>query len=1228
MLPLKNKPEFFMKKITQHLLVILLMILTNMSLNAQKNFFRVINEKDIIINGINRVITPINYNTTEFDINKLKSFLSLLPEEKDINHNRNQAPVIKLPKPDGSTASFRVWKSSIQEQGIEEKFPEIRTYSGQGIDDPYATIRFDITPFGFHAQVLTVNGDYFIDPYARGNERYHISYFRKDNKRQTDFKCEVTESNFLKRPAGATAANCRGDQLFTYRLAVACTGEYAEAVGGTTPALLHAAIVTTINRVVGVYENELSIRLLLISGNEKIEFLDKNTDPFKGNNSASTLLDESQKVIDSKIGKANYDIGHTFSTGAGGLASLGCVCRDGLKASGITGNPDPKGDSYDIDYVSHEMGHQFGASHSFNTSNSACSGERDASSAYEVGGGTTIMAYASLCGTDDIQPNSNPYFHANSFDEIISYIESGSGKCKVSTPTFNNLPQITSMNNNNANIPLNTPFTLNATATDADGDAITYCWEEWDLGPATNWTNGANNTSSPMFKSRIPKTTGSRTFPTMKRIIANYLPAVPPAEVEGLKGETLPNIARAIKFKLTVRDNRAGGGGVVSGGDGCQNGFTDIFQINVINTGPFVVTIPNGGESWTGGSTQTITWNVAGTNAAPISTANVKISLSTDGGQTYPIVIVESTPNDGSESVIIPGNPSTTARVKIEAVDNIYFDISNKNFTIKPGSPGFNFNNINTVTEKCGASSMTATLNSNSILNFNSPIELNATGNPVGTTVSFSNNPLTPGSSSTITLNNADALIPGTYNVTITGTAVGIANQTTVATFIVSPGPAPVITTQPTDVTVCAGGNATFDAAVQGSDYSFQWQLSNNGGNSYSDISGAQSPSYVITNLDAGLNNNKYKLNISNKCSSGSTNVVTLKVNTSPSITTQPSDVIACSGDNKTISVVATGTNLNYNWQISKDAGDSFTDISTSNISSISLSNILLSQNNDQYKVIINGTCPGTVTSKPATLTVNPTPVITADASKALVCTGTQVTLSATGASTYIWSPVTLSGSTVIVTPKVNPSFPTKELDNEYTVIGKDANNCTSTKTVKVTAKPLPVVTLSATPSNTSLTPGRTVELKVSVTPTSGYTLIWKKNGVAISNTSNSLIVGLNDLGSYTVEAIDAKDNCNGTSSPVVVKDSLTNKLFIYPNPNNGEFNISYYNGTGTSGKKQTLTIFNDHGARVYVHNFTINPGYSVENIKVPGLVSGLYLISINDNNGEKIFTEKVLIKP
>ncbi len=898
-----------------------LIMLAGFTSNAQTRFFSDIKESEIDTINTRRVVFPKQFRTTKIDHASIREFLNALPKEQHVN--RSMAPVLELPMPDGTIKRFRVWESSIQEEALQAKFPDIRTYAGQGIDDPYSTIRFDYNPYdGFHAQILSPTGRVYIDPYARNDMDHYISYLHKDNFRNPFFHCEFVnneeslrqELNGTALASAVSAGSCRGTELSTYRLAVACTGEYAVAVGGTTAALLHAKIVTSVNRVTGVYESEVSVRLILIANNNLIEFLSAGSDPFTGNNNANTLITESQTQINSLIGSANYDIGHTFSTGAGGLAGLGVVCTNTQKARGVTGSSNPVGDGYDIDYVAHEIGHQFGGNHTFNGSLGSCSGSnRNSSTAYEPGSGTTIQAYAGICSTDNTQPNSDPYFHSVSFDEISTYV-SGGGSCKVAINTGNTLPSITAMNNNGANIPINTPFTLSATATDADGDAITYSWEEWDLGAQGAWNAGASSTTAPLFKSRIPKSTGSRTFPDIAVILAGY-PANPATTMGGLRGEVLPTVARAMKFRLTVRDNRSGGGGVVTGGSGCQTGYTTGFQINTITgTGPFAVTAPNGGESYAASSSQNITWNTAGSDGASINCQFVKITLSVDGGNTYPVVMTSSTPNDGSDIITIPNNVSTTARIKIEAVGNIFFDISNSNFTITAATANsFDFTFPAQTNIAC-ASATTASVSLGTTVTgvYTTPINLTASGNPAGTTVSFSTNPLTPGSATTVTLNNVNTLSSGSYTVTVTGIS-GSLTKTRNLVFVVGTGSAPSITTQPSNQSVCAGTNATFSTAVTGTVLSYQWQQSTDGTN-FTNISGATAATYTVVNPLISQNGNSFRLNVSGQCNSPVSNIVTLTVASAPSVPViSPASATVCSGSIQ--SVTANSTSIKtYNF--------------------------------------------------------------------------------------------------------------------------------------------------------------------------------------------------------------------------------------------------------------------------------------------------------------------------
>jgi hypothetical protein len=1212
-----------------------LVILTSFCALAQNAFFSDIQENDIRPSG-KRVILPSIYRTTAANTSQLRAFLWALPAEKNVD--RTNAPVLSIPKPDGTMARFRVWESSIVEPGLQAKFSEIRTFAGQGIDDPYATIRLDYSPYnGFHAQVLTINGAYYIDPYARGNISNYISYFTADNQRDPGFACETTEADLPEGMAGKVsgilAGPCRGTQLYTYRLAVACTGEYAVAVGGTTPASLHAAIVTTVNRVDGVYELELSVRLILVANNDQIEYLDATADPFAGNNNATTLITESQTVITNLIGTTNFDIGHTFSTGGGGLAGLGVVCNSGSKARGITGSSFPVGDNYDIDYVAHEMGHQFGGSHTFNSTTSNCGGgNRSAANAYEVGSGTTIQAYAGICGTDNIQPHSDPYFHAISFDQISNYIEGGGSSCKVVISTGNTLPQILTMNNNNANIPLNTPFTLNGTATDANGDAITYNWEEWDLGTGGAWNNGSSSTTAPLFKSRVPKTTGSRTFPDMAVILAGF-PASPTAVMGGLKGETLPQTARVIKFRLTVRDNRAGGGGITSGGSGCQADMAGVFQVNAIaGTGPFVVTIPNGGESYPGGTAQTITWSVAGTDAAPISCANVRITMSTDGGVTYPFVISAGTPNDGSEVLVLPSTVTSLARVRIEGVGNIFFDISNNNFSLTAPASDFTFDNPAAASIAC-AGPATASVNLGTVVSgsFSTPINLSASNVPAGATISFGTNPLTPGSSTSVTLNNAQTLSSGTYNVTITGVA-GTVTHTRVVTFTVQTGAGPSLTTPPASLMVCSGSNANFNVTASGAT-GYQWMFSTDGVN-FSDISGAINPAITLNAVTATQDNFKFKVLVRGQCNSVLSSVGTLTVLNPPALTTQPLSASICSGSPNVFSTVATGTNTSYQWQLSSDGGTTFNNITGAGAATFSTGAATPGMNQYQYRVVVSGTCAPVVTSSSAVLTVSSPVAITGQPQNMATCaTGNASFVISSNSSSYQWQVSTdggasynnIPGSTTGNTLTISNVQPSMNNNSYRAILTNGACAQVVSNPAVLTVYPMPQVTLSASPY-TSLLPGQNTVLSAVLNPATGMTTSWYRNGTLLPGiVGNSLTVDVNSMGSYQVKVSDA-NGCKNQSSIVTIDDSASSSLFIFPSPNNGRFSIAYYNSTN-SATTQDVAVYAASGALVFHKIFEVNQVYQIHQVNLMSAASGIYMVVVRDAGGKILATGKVMIK-
>lgn len=714
----------------------------NASLSAQR-FWAPVAESGIAAKG-QRLIVPRAYQTFRVEVATLEGLLQKAPLQRDGASLKSKA-TIELPMPDGSSQRFSIMETPVMHPDLQAKYPQIRCYTGRAEGDPAVLLKCDFTPQGFHAMILKPGeSTVFIDPYTMGDRENIVCYYKKDYERSnlpSQYSCGVEtgkdESIVPANPNGAESF--QGDCVKRrYRLALACTGEYAAFHGGTKPRVL-AAMNTSINRINGVYEREINVNLQIIPKNDTLIFLNAASDPYTNNN-GDVMLGENVQTCNARIGLANYDMGHVFSTGGGGIAEIGSVCST-IKAAGVTGGPSPVGDPFDIDYVAHEMGHQFGATH---TQNNACG--RTSISSMEPGSGSTLMSYAGICAPN-VQNVADDYFHAVSLAQIGGFVTlGGGGVCGTRIVTGNSAPTVSA--GFDYIIPRSTPFALTATASDPDGDALTYCWEQTDPEFAT-MPPAATNATGPLFRSIYPNNNPTRTFPRLQDLVANVNPT----------WEKLPNVARNMRFRVTVRDNKPGGG--------CTD-EDDMIVAVASGAGPFVVTEPNTNVTWEVGTTQTVTWNVANTTAAPVNCGAVRIRLSTDGGFTYPIVLAGVAPNNGSATITVPDAVSATCRVRVEAYGNIFFDISNQNFRIiSATTPTF----LTTLTPLdnavCVGNSATYNLAVSAVNGFNSTVTLSAVGLPAGSTVQIVPPQLTPPGNAVVTVSGLTNAMAGGYGFNI-----------------------------------------------------------------------------------------------------------------------------------------------------------------------------------------------------------------------------------------------------------------------------------------------------------------------------------------------------------------------------------------------------------------------------------------------------------------------------
>jgi hypothetical protein len=618
-----------------------------------------------------------------FDLNTASFRQQIAPVT--INSLAHQSVIISLPNADGNIEQFEIVEASNFEPDLQAQFPEIRAYSGKGITDRHATLKMSFSPQGLQTMVFRTDRDNeFIEPYSSDHTVYAVYRARRDkgslpwtcstaDQALTDgLNAQVTQ-NFVSDAVGSSTG-----QLKTMRLAQSCNGEYSNYFGAFSSAdvaKVLAAFNATLTRCNGIYERDLALHLNLIANTTSVIYYNPTTDPYT---TMSNWNNQLQNTLTSVIGEANYDIGHMFgaSGGGGNAGCIGCVCVNGSKGRGITSPADaiPQGDNFDIDYVAHEVGHQLGANHTFSQSLEGTGVNK------EVGSGITIMGYAGITSYD-VAPHSIDIFHQASIAQIQANLANKTCPISTNITANNSAPLIGAVNN--YTIPISTPFALTGAATDVNGDALTYCWEQNDNATTSGSSSVAfpTKTTGPNWLSFRPTVSGTRLFPKLSTILAGLNVTPTQGGDAAANTEALSSVSRTLNFRLTVRDNRPYAAGSTIG----QTAFTDAI-VTVTNTaGPFQVTSPNSNITWSAGSSATVTWSVNGTNAGSVNCQAVNILLSTDGGLTFPTVLASSTANDGSEVITVPSSGGTTNRIKVESVGNIFFDISNTNFTI--GAP-------------------------------------------------------------------------------------------------------------------------------------------------------------------------------------------------------------------------------------------------------------------------------------------------------------------------------------------------------------------------------------------------------------------------------------------------------------------------------------------------------------------------------------------------------------
>ena len=742
------------KNYFKNIFFLFLLILLSISIHAQKKsviWSQISTQKANSIENKFYKATPLKSTLFNVDLNNLSQTLNNVP--KSISYDKTSNVIVQMPNAEGKFESFRISEVSIMEPDLAAKFPNIKTYVGVGIENPAAMLRLTITPEkGLSGTIFSEKKTVFIEPYSSDLKTYIVFVNSEGDTNTDNFVCEtesVFEKSGISNEEYLALKNADDGQLRTYRIALACTVEYAQFHGGTMSSVM-AAMTITMNRVNGVYVRDLGLTMTMVD-NTSIIFLGPNvdSDPYTNNNGGA-MLSQNQTTCDNNIGSPNYDIGHVFSTGGGGIASLNSPCT-GFKAQGVTGSPVPMGDAFDIDYVAHEIGHQFGGNH---TQNNNC---QRSSVSVEPGSASTIMGYAGICAPN-IQNNSDDYFNGENIKEMWLNISGGnSSTCGTSVSSGNTAP--TANAGVDYSIPPSTAFKLTGVGTDPDGNSLTYSWEQNDTTPAP-MPPQSTNTAGPTFRSLDPKTTPVRYFPDFNTVLSGSLAST---------WEVVPSVARTMSFLLTVRDNAPIAG----------NTQSDEMVVTVENVTPFTVSTP---PTWAPGSTQVVNWVVGQTNNATINCQTVNILFSSDGGLNFNTTLASGVPNNGSATITVPNIPTNNnSRILVEAADNVFYAISDV-FSLS-SAQDFSISNTTGAQSVCNIDNVSYDFSYVTSNGFSETTTFSATISPAGSgaNITFSPTSLNTDGTFTMDITGLSTGTPGNYTITVTATSPSITKTETAA---------------------------------------------------------------------------------------------------------------------------------------------------------------------------------------------------------------------------------------------------------------------------------------------------------------------------------------------------------------------------------------------------------------------------------------------------------------